>query len=1330
MPASNSSDHRAWRRCLTYVLAAVASAWCAVALAQGTKPPVCDDPSSSFAPGARKSFGGVHQDVITLVGSRVQERSQKAGALVPAMRGLLESARRQRGDGSLEAALLRSDLADLLEIAPNPDSQEIATIRRTALSALIGFTMPEAVEVAIVLGPKVSGTWAGPDAYASALAVLQRHRRAAGDVPRSMPLWTAAMKSSPSPAVREGLAREQLAAAQRSGDARWSLGARADLIDAIVHSAIGKSFQDLELSGKLRDGLVQSGPHGGEILMIARAMLPELRRRQAWLTGSETCRWLGFGETEYATKTLLTLGTGSEGREALGVVVRVAARSALDTNIVDALNNLAPIFAAKAIDRDLYLEGMRLASGAPDAECEVSARLPEICAMRTAAGAYVSIGDPGAAILLLRDAVDVAERGKVDPVALGSLLIHWAEIEWSHGTASEAPAILKRAEMLLRLGAGPPRTPIEVRALRLRAIIADAQLDDATALNAYDRIVSAAIVANRKLSQETAAVFKVNMGADPLKQESYNAAVELTTRHLRRRFCTGCAAEGEVARPALDWLAAVFDARNTKGFVPRPADFLLLKTLPETVWPSSAQRQAQEQFRRALIHQGGQDGAGVSTWLAAVSSRMPPGADASAHLRTLALSAIVTSGDFRSDAEPFMAFLGERDLDRKRRLWTQYLEPIADTNFDQFGADTHLNETLDELARGAAAAGYGLAARVVHESLLERVAKGASSGLVAEDGPAKLQGQAGLVVPAMVRVAGYAMDRREWVLAHRLLDLAASVVRGRLASEWTAGGERAVASLRELRGAVRLLSQLRAKMVDDPASRAAVADGPARLFADLQLAMLGETALVTQAVDRRRIENDAALSAAIGERNALTREIAITERLRFPAERWGVPAVGERISQLTMDRQKAIQVINRLLPVPEDLVSPSPVPLAEAQRVLAADEGLLILHAGTDAVYGFLVAAGRPPTTWTARIGLKDLEARIGILRAGVDLTGGTLPRFPFQDAAALYDILLRPVHEALTGVRHVLLVADGPLQSLPLSILLTERPSVVPVVPNEIRSARMPWLARRHAVTVLTSARAVVSRNAVRLASRAIGTFAGVGNPVLRGVPGSWRGAGFVDMAPTPAALADVEALRRMPALPDTETELRAIGRRLDARVQDILLGASATELAVKRMPLAQYRVITFATHGLIAGTASGGREPGLVMTPPMKATAEDDGYLSASEIAALKLDADLVILSACNTASSDGRARAEGLSGLARAFLSAGARSVVATHWAIPSAPSVEITTRMVAGRREGGVEDWGRLLQLAMIEVIDEVGPVENAHPANWGAFIAVGLPQKRR
>jgi CHAT domain-containing protein len=106
--------------------------------------------------------------------------------------------------------------------------------------------------------------------------------------------------------------------------------------------------------------------------------------------------------------------------------------------------------------------------------------------------------------------------------------------------------------------------------------------------------------------------------------------------------------------------------------------------------------------------------------------------------------------------------------------------------------------------------------------------------------------------------------------------------------------------------------------------------------------------------------------------------------------------------------------------------------------------------------------------------------------------------------------------------------------------------------------------------------------------------------------------------------------------------------------------------------MTLDRYRVIDFATHGLLFGLT----EPALVLTPPAEVTQDNDGLLTASKIATLKLNADWVVLSACNTAAGDGTPDGGGLSGLAKAFFYAGARSLLVSHWPVSSTATVKLT------------------------------------------------------
>jgi CHAT domain-containing protein len=212
----------------------------------------------------------------------------------------------------------------------------------------------------------------------------------------------------------------------------------------------------------------------------------------------------------------------------------------------------------------------------------------------------------------------------------------------------------------------------------------------------------------------------------------------------------------------------------------------------------------------------------------------------------------------------------------------------------------------------------------------------------------------------------------------------------------------------------------------------------------------------------------------------------------------------------------------------------------------------------------------------------------------------------------------------------------------------------------------------------------------------------------------------------------ANIAAVRRLSPLPETVAELCAVAANLGADENSIMFGAAATEASLKRLSqereLENIRIVHFATHALVAGEISNLVEPSLVLTPPDSDDADgnqangDDGLLTALEISELKLDADWVILSACNTASGDAQG-AEALSGFARAFFYAGARGLLVSHWAVDSTSAVKLTTGVF--KHLAGDPTIGRAeaLRRAMLDVIDNGDPDE-AHPTYWAPFVVVG------
>jgi len=422
------------------------------------------------------------------------------------------------------------------------------------------------------------------------------------------------------------------------------------------------------------------------------------------------------------------------------------------------------------------------------------------------------------------------------------------------------------------------------------------------------------------------------------------------------------------------------------------------------------------------------------------------------------------------------------------------------------------------------------------------------------------------------------------------------------------------------------------------------------------------------------------------------------------------------------------RIISAEFPGYYNLTSTSPVSLVEVKPFMAADEALLAYFFGAEKSFAFLVTnAGNHflelkfdrVEAKGIELGAEELEGSVGILRRGLDLTGlNKLPSFDTTEAFELYQRIFKPVAPFLKGVRHVFIVPDGALTGLPLGVLVTERTEVDDSDPASYR--RVPWLARKYAMSILPSVSSLKALRTFEKRAQASRPFLGIGDPELEGAPGEVRGGKLASLF-TSRGVADVKAVRELTRLPESREELQSLARSLNAGDGSLLVGRDATETKVKAAPLSEYRVIAFATHGLVAGQLEGVSEPSLVLTPPEKATEMDDGLLTASEVAQLNLNADWVILSACNTAAADGTPGAQGLSGLAKAFFYAGSQALLVSHWPVVSDAAVALTTRMLALAKKGMTRAEAH--QQAMMALID-TGPAQNAHPAIWAPFVVVG------
>jgi CHAT domain-containing protein len=360
----------------------------------------------------------------------------------------------------------------------------------------------------------------------------------------------------------------------------------------------------------------------------------------------------------------------------------------------------------------------------------------------------------------------------------------------------------------------------------------------------------------------------------------------------------------------------------------------------------------------------------------------------------------------------------------------------------------------------------------------------------------------------------------------------------------------------------------------------------------------------------------------------------------------------------------------------------------------------------------------------------------------------GVLP-FDLARAHELYHSLFGEIVD-LVAAKHLLVVASGPLASLPFHVLVASEARQSDVT-EPANYARADWLARRAAVSVLPSVASLSALRKFARPSQASAPYIGFGNPLLLGSDGTDRRAwakqncppsgahpvsnvGARAIAPRPpaarrGAFADVEALRLQAPLPETADELCTVARLMGAPEASVYLGERATETALKTLSangeLGRARILHFATHGLLAGEADrvlqSRAEPALMLTPPQQASDEDDGLLTASEVAQLKLDADWVVMSACNTAAGD-KFDSDALSGLARAFFYAGSRALLVSHWYVDSEAAVALTSGAFAELKVTPTVGRAEALRRSMLALIHKGG--RNAHPANWAPFVVVG------
>jgi len=480
-----------------------------------------------------------------------------------------------------------------------------------------------------------------------------------------------------------------------------------------------------------------------------------------------------------------------------------------------------------------------------------------------------------------------------------------------------------------------------------------------------------------------------------------------------------------------------------------------------------------------------------------------------------------------------------------------------------------------------------------------------------------------------------------------------------------------------------------------------------------------------------------------------------------------IAAMEKRIATLRKEQEQGLADIRKNFPKYDTLVNPQPAALATAREALLPNEALLSIYVTDNGSY--IWATGSAPGAALqfhySPVTKVWLAEQVKRLRESIDLTTGVAPdrmQFDLDAAHAIYRELLAPVAAAWAKSDTVLVVANDVLGQIPFSMLVT-----APTTAGKAQAGAalaqyrsVPWLVRQAAVSYLPSVSSLVTLRAVASSKAQRAPFIGYGDPDFgkhsskaafesRGMRNltishapRWEESTSDTTAQTASQIASDTApvkveswtdTPELPPLPDTRDEITAIATAMAADpAKDAFFGQQANVQSVVGADLKRRRIVAFATHGLVAGDLPGLDQPALALSPvPGKDIYS--GLLRLDDVLKLSLDADLVVLSACNTAAADGSG-SEAVSGLGRGFFYAGSRSVLATHWPVETVSARQLVTHLFERYAQDNTLTRTKALQRAMLEVLDKEvakdarGNTLNtyAHPSFWAPYALYGDP----
>ena len=439
-----------------------------------------------------------------------------------------------------------------------------------------------------------------------------------------------------------------------------------------------------------------------------------------------------------------------------------------------------------------------------------------------------------------------------------------------------------------------------------------------------------------------------------------------------------------------------------------------------------------------------------------------------------------------------------------------------------------------------------------------------------------------------------------------------------------------------------------------------------------------------------------------------------------------------RLNELQNIRSQFKNRIQKEFPEYYDLIKPRSPSIQEVSSLLRPDELFISIIPLENISYLFSVDSLGNGKFFVIEKGENYFRRQVDTIRKTLDLgnlSTNSLPSFDYKDSYELYKTLFSPIEDTLNKKNHLIISTSGSLSTLPFAVLIKEK-----FVSVNLSNAR--WLINSHAISNIPSASGFFSLNKFGQSQKAQDQLLAWGDPKFnlqnddlsngaknRSARTNNLTRSFLQTGIDKSIEQSYLAYDSLPELPETRDEVLQIAKSLnDSDPKNLFLGAAATRESVMRASisgdLAKKRVVVFATHGLQAGDLPGLDQPALAMAANPDKTISP--MLTLEDVMSLKMNADWTVLSACNTAGSDGKA-GEALSGLSRGFFFAGSRSLLVTHWSVESESAMMITTHTFDYYTKNQSIRRADALRLGILDVMKNP---KFGHPAYWAPYALVG------